>query len=125
MKPPIVAADLYSQVLTAAGDQCQCTGACGKRHLTPERKPGRCEAIEGQYAGPRKGKAHLVALPRNPLLPWHKAASLPAKNLIAFCPVCADGVRRAINRGVKAQPPQPDGLFAAEPYRASEGGDVT
>jgi hypothetical protein len=125
MTEPVVGADLWRQVVAAAMDRCQCTGACGKRHLTPERKPGRCEAVEGRYAGPKKGRAHLLALPRNPLLPWHRAASLPARNLIAFCPDCADGVRRALNRGVKAQAPQPDGLFDAAPYQAADGGDVT
>lgn len=107
MKEPVVGAALWREVVALAGERCQCTGACGKKHRGPDRKPGRCEAIE-------HGRAHLLALPRNPLLPWHKAAGLPARHLIAFCPDCAAGVRRAINRGIKAQPPQADGLFDAE-----------
>lgn len=111
---PIIAGDLYSQVLALADDRCQCTGACGKKHADANRTPGRCESIE-------HGRAHLLALPRNPLLPWHKAAGLAAKHLIAFCPDCAGGVRRAINRGIKAQAPQEAALFDAEIVRTTTG----
>jgi hypothetical protein len=115
MKPPIVGADLWRAVMKLAGDRCQCTGACGKKHLTPARKPGRCEHVNGEYVK-GSGRLRLLALPRDPFLPWHEAASLPPARLIAFCRPCADGVRRAINRGVKALPPQDTGLFDAAPY---------
>lgn len=73
-----------------------------------------------------QGRIRLLAIPRDPTLPFHQAARLPARRLIAFCPECADGVRRILNRAVKAQPPQTDGLFDAEPYTVSRAvGDST
>ncbi|MFI0718887.1 hypothetical protein [Streptomyces sp. NPDC021224] len=121
---PIVAGDLYRQVLAAAKGQCQCQGACGKKHADAARKPGRCENGDGTYTK-GVGSTHILAIPRDPTLPFHEAAALPARRLIAFCRPCADGVRRVVNRAVKALPPQDAGLFDVEPYRASEGGDVT
>ncbi|MFD4572062.1 hypothetical protein ACFWNK_01975 [Streptomyces sp. NPDC058417] len=124
-RPPIVGAEVWQDVMTLAGDRCQCQGACGKRHTRPNRKPGRCPRVADEYV---KGKGRIVlqAIPRDPSLPWHEAARLPARRLIAFCPDCADGVRRAINRAVKALPPQSDGLFDAEPYTTGRAsGDIT
>lgn len=121
--PPIVAAELWQAVMELAGDRCQCAAGpkgsapCGKRHLTPTRKPGRCEHTNGEYVK-GTGRLRLLALPRDPFLAWHEAAALPPARLIAFCLPCADGVRRAINRGVKALPPQDSGLFDATPYAA-------
>lgn len=114
VKPPLVGADLWRAVMVLAEDRCQCQGACGKGHLTPARKPGRCEHENGAYVK-GVGRLKLLAIPRDPLLPWHEAAALPPARLIAFCRPCADGVRRAINRGVKAMPPQDEGLFAIDP----------
>ena len=122
--PPIVGADLWQQVMTAAADRCECKGACGKKHLTAARKPGRCEHENGQYLKDH-GRLRLLAIPRDPSLPWHEAATLPARRLIAFCRPCADGVRRILNRAEKAQPPQDDGLFAIEAYAVGRAGDTT
>lgn len=125
MKPPIVGADLWQAVMDLAGDRCQCQGSCGKKHLTPKRKPGRCEHENGTYV---KGEGHLrlLALPRDPSLPWHIAATLPARRLIAFCLPCAKGVSTVINRAVKVQPPQADQLFAVEAYTVGRSaGDTT
>lgn len=123
MKLPIVAGGLYEQVVTTAGHRCQCQGACGKRHLTPERKPGRCETIDTSCVAGAAPK--LLAIPRDPTAPFHEAAALPAAGLIAFCRPCADGVRRIVNRTVKALPPQTDGLFDAEPYTAGRRPGLT
>jgi hypothetical protein len=123
--PPIVGAELWQAVMTAAADQCECQGACGKKHLTPTRKPGRCEHTNGAYIT-GQGRIRLLAIPRDPSLPWHEAATLPSRRLIAFCRPCADGVRRILNRAVKALPPQEDGLFAAEAFTVGRsGGDVS
>lgn len=113
---PIVGTAVWQDVMTLAGDRCQCQGACGKKHTGPDRKPGRCTRVQDEYVK-GKGRIRLLAIPRDPTLPFHEAARLPARRLIAFCPECSDGVRRAINREIKAQPPQEDGLFAAEEYR--------
>lgn len=124
-KPPLVGAEVWQDVITLADDRCQCQGACGKKHTGKDRKPGRCTHEQDEYVKGR-GRIKLQAIPRDPTLPFHLAARLPARRLIAFCPECSDGVRRAINRAVKAQPPQPDGLFDAEPYAVGKGsGDVT
>lgn len=123
--PPLVGAEIWQDVMTLAGDRCQCQGACGKKHLGPDRKPGRCVRVQDEYVK-GKGRIRLLALPRDPLLPFHEAARLPARRLIAFCPECSDGARRAINRAVKAAPPQEEGLFDAEPYSVGAGGgDIT
>jgi hypothetical protein len=124
---PLVGAALYNQVLTLAGRRCQCQGACGKKHAPRAAKaPWRCEHRQGQHVT-KLGSVRLLAIPHDPSLPWHLAGQLPARRLIAFCPPCADGVRRAINRAAKAQPPQDGGLFDAEPYavRDRDRGDVT
>lgn len=121
---PIVAGDLYAQVLAAAKERCQCQGACGKKHLTGERKQGRCENGEGTYVK-GIGATRLLAIPRDPTAPFHEAAAMPAARLIAFCRPCADGVRRTVNRAVKAMPPQAGELFDVTPFRADEGGDMT
>jgi hypothetical protein len=124
-KPPLVGAEVWQDVMTLAGDRCQCQGPCGKKHLDARRKPGRCERVNDEYVK-GKGRIRLQAIPRDPTLPFHEAAALPARRLIAFCPDCADGVRRALNRAVKAQPPQPDGLFDAKPFSVGTGsGDIT
>lgn len=125
IQPPIVAADLWRKVMDLAADRCQCQGACGKKHLTPARKPGRCEHENGTYLK-EHGHLRLLAIPRDPSLPWHEAATLPAARLIAFCRPCAAGVRRILTRAEKAQPPQDDGLFAVEAFTVSRsGGDTT
>ncbi|WP_330236121.1 hypothetical protein [Streptomyces sp. NBC_00566] len=123
--PPIIGAEVWQDVMTLAGDRCQCQGACGKRHTGPNRKPDRCPRVADEYVK-GKGRVRLLAIPRDPSLPWHEAARLPARRLIAFCPDCSDGVRRAFNRAAKANPPQADGLFDAEPYTVGRAsGDMT
>lgn len=114
MTKAAVSGELLARVVAIAKGQCQCTGACGKKHAGPDRKPGRCETTE-------HGRTHLLALPRNPLLAWHVAAGLPAERLIAFCPDCAGGVRRKLNRAIKAQPPQGDALFEIEQPASAVG----
>ncbi|MFJ6667458.1 hypothetical protein [Streptomyces sp. NPDC091383] len=118
-RPPIVGAPVWEAVMTAAGDRCQCQGACGKKHTDPQtKKPGRCTLVNGQRTS-KRGVVTLLATPRDPVNEgdFHIAAALPATRLIAFCPDCYDGVRRIIKRAVKQLPPQSDGLFAAEEYR--------
>lgn len=124
-RPPIVGADLWQQVMDLAAGRCQCQGSCGKKHLTAARKPGRCEHENEMYVKGH-GRIRLLALPRDPSLPWHEAATLPARRLIAFCLPCAKGVSTVINRAVKALPPQDDELFAVEAYTVGRSaGDTT
>ena len=119
IRPPLVGAPVWEAVMAAAGDRCQCQGACGKKH-DPERKKvqGRCDATNGKRST-RRGVITLIATPRDPVNEgdFHVAASLPAERLIAFCPDCYDGVRRVIKRAAKALPAQMDELFAVEEFR--------
>ncbi|MET9138858.1 hypothetical protein [Streptomyces parvulus] len=124
-RPPLVGAEVWQDVMTLAGDRCQCQGVCGKKHLGPRRRPGRCERVADEYVK-GKGRIRLQAVPRDPTLPFHEAARLPARRLIALCPACANEVRLIFERAAKALPPQAEGLFDAEPFSIGTGsGDVT
>lgn len=124
-RPPLVGAEVWQDVMTLAGDRCQCQGVCGKKHLDGRRKPGRCEREQDEYVK-GKGRQRLLAVPRDPTLPFHEAARLPARRLIALCPACANEVRLILERAIKAQPPQADGLFDVEEFAVSGGpGDIT
>lgn len=117
MSTPIVGAGLYLQVITAAGFTCQCQGACGKKH---KDNGGKCPQPHHDRPGRR-----LLAIPRDPTAPFVEAARMPARRLIAFCPACSDGVRRVVNRAVKAASAPTDGLFDAEPYTVTRSGGNT
>lgn len=118
IRPPIVGAPVWNAVMKAAGNRCECQGACGKKH-DPERKrvQGRCEIRNGQRTT-KRGTVALIATPRDPVNEgdFHVAASLPAERLIAFCPDCYDGVRRIFKRAEKQLPPQEEGLFGADEF---------
>ncbi|MFF2184622.1 hypothetical protein [Streptomyces sp. NPDC058155] len=117
-RPPLVGADIWEAVMAAAGDRCQCMGACGKKH-DPDRtrQQQRCRHHNGEHVA-KRGRIALIAMPRDPINEgdFVTAASLPSARLIAMCPECHDAVRRVINRAAKKLPPQEDGLFDAEPY---------
>jgi hypothetical protein len=108
--------------MKAAGNRCECQGACGKKH-DPDRKrrQGRCEHYNGQHIS-KKGEVVLIATPRDPINEgdFVTAASLPARRLAAMCPGCYDAVRRKITAAEKALPPQDDGLFAVEEFVVSK-----
>lgn len=107
MSGPIVYRALWLAVITAAGGQCECSSACGKKH-----KDGRCSKLEGQ--GLAGKELHLSAIPQDLGLPVHKAATLPARELKAVCPECFKGItaaskRAAVGRAVAAT--EQDSLF--------------
>jgi DNA (cytosine-5)-methyltransferase 1 len=74
---PIIAADRWRQVIDRAGERCECTGQCGRRHRDGK---GRC-------ARPDRPGAALHAVPASPA-PFHVAAALPAAALTALCDPC-------------------------------------
>jgi hypothetical protein len=74
---PMLGAGLWRQVIAAAGDRCECTGQCGRKH---KDGAGRC-VRENAAAAP------LRAVPREPV-PDHAAAGLPASALHALCGPC-------------------------------------
>lgn len=106
MNPPIVGAALWQQVVDRAGGRCQCVGECGGKH-----GPERCDRENGEHLG----RVRLRAVPADPALPFHRAASLPAEQLHAICPTCHNGVENRRRNAAAAQPPQPDALFPAAP----------
>lgn len=79
----------WREVIDRAGDQCECTGACGRKHTSGG---GRCDRPDTPHAP-------LHAVPREPV-PTRVAASLPAAALIALCGHCHRSIdaRRAAER---------------------------
>lgn len=106
-RPPIAAADIWLPVMEAAEHRCQCTGSCGKRHLTKERQSGRCEEIHGDRASRR-----LIAAPAEVTSVYPP----PGEPLLAWCRPCYDGTRRIANRAAKQSPPQDEGLFGTDSF---------
>lgn len=119
-RPPLVGAALWNTVMRAAGHRCQCQGACGKKHATRTRKPGRCEHYNGEHIS-KRGELTLIATPRDPVNEgdFATAATLPARRLLALCPECYDAVRRMFARAVKQMDPQDDGLFGVAEYHVA------
>jgi hypothetical protein len=73
----------WREVITRAGDQCECRGACGRKHKDGD---GRCTR-------PDMPDAPLHAVPREPAVP-SVAAALPAAALHALCGPCHDGTEK-------------------------------
>jgi hypothetical protein len=74
----------WREVVTRAGERCECRGTCGRKH---NDGGGRCT---------RHGTGHapLSAVPRKPV-PARIAATLPAADLQALCGPCHDGIATA------------------------------
>ncbi|MFD7642320.1 hypothetical protein ACFV4P_16860 [Kitasatospora sp. NPDC059795] len=111
--PPLALAGLWLAVITTAGNQCQCTGACGKSHA---KDSGRCGREHGGYQQHHGcGTVRLLAAPAEPadlLLPPHHAAALPKQALAAWCPTCHDAALRLARKAAQAAAPAaPDALF--------------
>lgn len=118
-RPPIVGAALWTAVMKNAGEQCECQGACGKKH-DPDRtgKQGRCDRVNGHFIA-KVGRVVLIAMPRDPINEgdFTTAAKLPPSRLAAMCRTCHDAVLAKIRREVEKLPPQSDQLFdTAELY---------
>jgi hypothetical protein len=114
IRPPIVGAEVWSRVMSAAEFKCECTGACGSKH-TPNgrRTPGvqhRCPRVSAP------GQPPLVAAPVDPTVPAVVAATLDASDLRAWCPRCFSGATLAARRAAKAEPESTADLFDPAPY---------
>ncbi|MFF7459340.1 hypothetical protein [Kitasatospora sp. NPDC008115] len=104
---------LWQAVLAAAVGRCQCRGTCGKTHA---KDGGRCPTHNGGYARHGAGPVGLLVAPAQPdclLLPTHRAAALPKRELAAWCPACHDATRRTAAKAQQAAagPTGPDSLF--------------
>ncbi|MFF2749502.1 hypothetical protein ACFVVA_28670 [Kitasatospora sp. NPDC058048] len=106
-------AALWEAVLAAAAGRCQCRGTCGTSH---DKDGGRCPAVHGAYQTKHgRGWVHLLAAPADPaalLLPPHKAAALPKRELTAWCRHCHDATRRDAKAAQASAPAaESDALF--------------
>jgi hypothetical protein len=115
IRPPIVGAETWRLVMSAADYRCQCAGACGSGH-TPagQRTPGvehRCAKVAAPGAGP------LVAAPADPTVAAVVAAALLAEDLRAWCPRCYAAALAVARRAVKTEPEPTADLFDPAPYR--------
>ncbi|MEU1287552.1 hypothetical protein [Kitasatospora sp. NPDC005856] len=105
---------LWQAVMAAAAGRCQCRGTCGSSH---DKDGGRCHAVHGIYQTKHgRSRVSLLAAPADPaalLLPAHKAAALPKRELAAWCRHCHDAARRAAAKAQQATAPaaEPDALF--------------
>jgi hypothetical protein len=98
---PVIGAAVWRQVTSAAGDRCQCTGGCGRKHRDGG---GRCARentpLSPLHAVPPAGAADVTA------------AALPARALTALCDPCHAGHMSVRARARKAASAT---LSAAEP----------
>jgi hypothetical protein len=114
IRPPVVGAELWSAVMSAAGYRCQCEGACGSKHTpTGQRTAGvqhRCPRTAASGAPP------LVVAPVEPTVPACVAAALPAGDLRAWCPACYAGALAVARRAERNAPEPTDDLFDVAPF---------
>ncbi|WP_425830652.1 hypothetical protein [Streptomyces fractus] len=105
---PIVGATVFNTVVGAAGYRCQCTGQCGNPHAKGE---GRCPHEHDGYTSKHGHRVRLMAAPADPLASPVTAASMPAGELVAWCPGCHTAAGRLALK--QTAPPTDQGdLFA-------------
>lgn len=101
---PLGTPRVWAVVMSAAGHQCQCTGACGSRH-----------SDTGLRCATTTEHAPLLAAPADLLLSTAAAASVPAGELLAWCPGChrraTTRQRRDARERHRLEDAQPDSLF--------------
>jgi hypothetical protein len=118
IRPPIVGAEVWRLVMSAAGYRCQCEGRCGSRHTPPgQRTPGvwhRCPK------GSAPGQSPLVVAPVDPTVPAVVAVALPVADLRAWCPSCYSGALAVARRAAKSEPESSGELFDAAPFVQSK-----
>lgn len=113
--PPLAGTGLWQTVMDACGHRCWCTGQCGKKHKSDDGTQ-RCPREDGGH-GHRHGggTVRLIAAPTRPadlLLPAHRAASLPAGALAAWCAGCHHGAQAAARKQQRTTAPaEPGALF--------------
>ncbi|MDY0809890.1 hypothetical protein [Kitasatospora purpeofusca] len=110
--PPLAGADLWQAVMAAAAGRCQCRGTCGTTHAKTD---GRCDRVHGGYQTRHGcGRVRLLAAPADPaalLLPPHRIAALPKRELAAWCERCHDATRTRRTRQDTVPAAAPDALF--------------
>jgi hypothetical protein len=89
---PVIGAAVWREVTSRAGDRCECTGGCGRKHRDGD---GRCK-LENAAASP------LHAVPAEDIPDVITAAGLPARALTALCDSCHAGLASMRARARKA-----------------------
>jgi hypothetical protein len=120
IRPPIVGAELWCRVMSAADFACECFGACGSKH-TPA---GRQATGDRQHLCGRAATASgvpLVVAPVDPTVPAHEAVAMPETELLAWCARCYAGALAAARRTAKNAPELTGDLFDPEPFHRSTG----
>jgi hypothetical protein len=113
IRPPIIGAELWSRVMSAADFKCECFGSCGSKHTpTGKRTPGKTHVCDRRAV---PGAPPLVIAPADPTVPPVVAAALPASDLRAWCPRCFGGAVAVARREARAQPAQVESLFDDQP----------
>jgi hypothetical protein len=119
IRPPIVGAEVWRLVMSAAGYRCQCEGACGRTHApADQRLPGmqhRCQRQRGEQV-PGQGVPIFVVAPARPAVSAMVAAALPVEELRAWCPACYSGAVTVARRAAKAAPEPTGDLFDPAPF---------
>lgn len=90
---PLLVTATWTDVMDAAGWQCQCRGVCGNHH---SKTAGRCPA------GTQTPARRLFAAD-----PTSDTASGDPEQLTAWCAECLDGARRAANRAQRKDSADP------------------
>ncbi|MEU0124423.1 hypothetical protein ABZ114_22525 [Streptomyces albidoflavus] len=88
---PLAATGLFRAVMDAADWRCQCTGHCGNTHA---RSESRCSRRHNT-------NTPLTAAPADPLTPLVQAVTLPAADLMAWCPACHTGALRQARKDAR------------------------
>lgn len=109
MTGPLAGTALWRRVIGAAGEVCQCTGACGTKHRDGRGKP--CSLRQGEPG--RHGPVKLIAAPEDASLSVLEAAQLPAERLRAWCPACWSALAAKARTAARAAAsvPQDEALF--------------
>jgi hypothetical protein len=77
---PIIGAAVWRKVTSRAGNRCQCTGGCGRKHRDGGGRCQRENTVHSPlHAVPADGTADTIA------------AGLPARALTALCDPCDAG----------------------------------
>lgn len=102
---------LWLQMVTAAGEHCQCGGGHPKHH-----RGESCEYV---------GAEHLIVAPADPAVPPERAHRVPAAELAAWCPKCLDGMRAVARAAGRRRPVEvePD-LFSTADLFSDGPGDA-
>ncbi|MFZ3558792.1 MULTISPECIES: hypothetical protein [unclassified Streptomyces] len=108
MSEPLTGTTTWRPVMAAAGFRCQCTGACGNPHRKGE---GRCQHAHDGYTSKHGHRVRLIAAPVDPLASAVAAASMPASELVAWCPDCHTAAARRARRTATASTAEASGLF--------------